>query len=276
MTKLVIAYRDNKLFAKYVPQIALLLQDEGCEVQTIVFPAETQSKDIRAALRSSVVLTTDLILPDWTCSILLPFCVWDKPERSLRGDENSNDFMTLDAYLCWTTKEVVRGKKLEEWGIGSEDATKGVLKQIVADALQHGAPNPQKIVIAQADLFDHLHLNYDRTKRTSDPLSTDSVVGWFQELFPNATIQLVSEASAPEPNSWLVADRHHVQENTLRHWRSRNPSMGLVFRLPLETAAQDLANLGLLSLDEAQFDTILRKYLQEHIREAVARISGAG
>lgn len=255
MKRLVVAYRDNDLFHKYVPEILELLPQQEVMIEKIVFSPQTDVKEIRSTLvkRLTIIKGPFSYLSDNTCTIrnlesegLLNRCYSDaSPEIRIRRS------LTLDDCFCLVADKM----------FSRQDFT-----SIFCRLAKSICENPSQIYVVERNITDHLwgmcrdgqHL-VKTTFAGSRYKFAQHIKGILEKLYPHTKVYVKETLESAirgavqscNENTLLVADRHCGIYDEMKDARDITtwPYNFKLFCLPFENAVFHLMTLGKIKQD---------------------------
>lgn len=244
MRKFFVAYRNNDLYATYVPRLL-----EGLNVVgTFVVPRGTELETVReaatAAVEKAVAAGATGIISDETCGhiadVPVPGDYWPRCRFGCH--------VTLDRLFAWQIENICPNNTIAEnfaW----------FAKQVVGDR------RVTSVVVAEDRIADHDLVGTDDDRQ---PFQNGARLEWMvrqlNQLFPNVAVKKVFKLQealefATDPEALLVLDRHcGIKEimdqkagwyNSLANW----PYPSMLMLLPLETCAANLASAGTIDFE---------------------------
>lgn len=229
-----IAYRDNGLYRRYMPELV-----KGLDiVDTFTIPQGTEFADMQeAAIRAAdraVSNGATCILSDWTCYRLTYAAKWDEPRFENKASLSSLFYEQIEK---WYPDNTVADNFL--W-FG---------KQLI------GQRTVKRFVVVWDHLRDHIFAGNDRQEMYA-PERGDWLAGLLKEAFPEASVLVVRYLDDAyeffqDPEALIVADRHCTKfdmpdlASDLGVW----PHAAMIYLLPFETTNSLLVNAGLCDRD---------------------------
>jgi|GEM_PF-6451471 len=227
--KLIVAYRDNSLFRKYVSGILAKLP-QGVEVEKIVFPEGTEKEEINRKMKEVFNPFPDntAYLSDMTCNEAqlkefgIPLEAYQERNR-----RNFMQFRHLDSAFSELTENLFVNLEATE-----------IFKKIAFAIIQE----PTRVFLVEKKIDDH--------PRGLAPNKWSELLN---ELYPAAEIFFVENLSEAlqqckdDERALIIADRHcgikvEMNYQSISTW----PYKARVFVLPFETALGHLAGLGVI------------------------------
>ncbi len=266
-------YRDNDLFARYVPKLEAFFKRSGCNVVTKVFPQGTSEEGIKAA--SVETDKADFIFADDT---------FYGATGGWTGDDQSE---SLDSDFRYSMQDT-----FEE--MGKESKFDGAFHNVLTEVLKNGTPRPEEVVIVRAKIRDHAFAREEGKRYIweSSEEAVHALEAVIRSVLPEVAIRTVDELDAEieqQLKLWLVMDRHVEPPARPATAETRDPleelrkslkqredpqaelhawldgfkeRSSMVFRLPLETMADDLGKFGISILDQKLFEQKLEDRMQ--------------
>ena len=157
---ILIIYRDNDLFEKYVPEIARILQAKGRKVEIKNFPRNTEGDEIKEWYDENLERLAGMeIISDGTASV--PYAL-----NKFQKEKGIKDIADLDGLMNKTTKITIFGPyKTDSYGIGQPEAIRSEdqsdqLKKFFAVMVKRILENkenmPSKIYIFTDYILSHV------------------------------------------------------------------------------------------------------------------------
>jgi len=233
----IIAYRDNDLFAEFVPRITQILERRGRAVSLQTFPRgsnvrteSNQSELIKIAKISLFGSPTDISgKTDRHIGIL---------DRTLRTSLNlpelerkttSSPGFELDAIIGDIITKHFCGELYSHDQMRSPEGAKSLFQK-TATTLAEKLGKPDHIVVDVRKITEHWPFI-----GADEQYAFQQISSWVREIFPECAVE---PGENPRDSGWFIVDRH----------QSTIPAgiEPLIFRLPVESGIHDLAALGLL------------------------------
>lgn len=243
MTTIVIVYRDNDLFGRYVPRIKTILQSLGHSVaiKVVARGVEPNKQEISDWLD----INHGKVLADRTCRVSL-----DHLNREARNSFSGNGPRTLSHELDSLIGGLIARKfRALTYCEGHSDISLDQAKSLFqsgARAMAEKFGAPTHVVIDPRYISSHWYRRQSEDLEVLQTLDT-----WIREIFSDCQVM---EGQDPPKQGWVIADRHQQHDATL-----------MVLRLPVETMIDDLASFGLLPLEVELTDDELEKVLKRRL-----------
>lgn len=271
MKKLIVAYRDNDLFRKYIPDM-LSQVPSGIDIEKIIFPARTDIDDIEKELTTKLkeIEVPFLYLSDRTCTIFLN-------DEALRrkcqdGEINIIGYQGgLDEGFSQIVKEIFETRdfvaifKNIAKTISKEPSVIYVIVDGIADHLYRGFQDA-----------DELFAEYRRSPRNPiDPYKfAEFLKGILEGLYPGIEVRVKKDILAffyadpfdQEHNVLLVADRHCDSSKDAERGPHGINTFGpkkKLFLLPFENAIAHLIMIGRIGGEELDSSVLYERIFAE-------------
>jgi 5'(3')-deoxyribonucleotidase len=221
--KIIVGYRENDLYDRYMPPIVAEMQSAGAEVELLTVPRGTEPTVIQQALRERI---TDLK----GASLFLDGTLADQLTQI---DEFKGVIHDIDRYMAPTDEMGIRNLNLAgtyDEVVAAMQQVSDVFKKYFKTAIKK--VEPKKIYIEKQWLSDHFPFNnqgamiymddpfVEHSFLADEPLTqnpTPLIFGWLVESgYPEDQIEIVqndtgtSEIPDLEEGSLLIVDRHYL------------------------------------------------------------------
>lgn len=258
MEKLIVVYRNNDLFEKYMPAI-LSHVPISFLVEKIVYPAGTELSHVAADLPGKFPHEEFYGLFDRTCDEVLrkvSGAEWEKLGHVTEyGDPVSwKKLKTIDELFWEATKKIIG---VDGYTPGSEEGFELGFKRLLGFLCES---EPPSIFVVSRCVTDHLSGELREKYRGGLSREDDEdrfvsfLEGALRELYSSAVVKVVRECSETEKGEGvlIVADRHCRITDIDTLWDITEwPHKAQLFLLPFENAIAHLTTLGKLA---EQFD----------------------
>ncbi len=293
---IMMVYRDNDAYSKYMPQLVKKLKDEGYEVELKIFPRETEEKDISAwANENKAQFVGKEVTSDGTLLRALK-----STNKSTNGgyvyypletfkEEFNCDWQGLDQYLDSAVRTILErklesevfGSKYEHKDIGTDKDNNGqedpkIASDIFQNLIRYVVKKtglPEKVLVAPHCLTDHAPYSEEYKNKTERKSVIDSQAA--EEIradliragIPGERITL--SLNQGETASWVIRDRHNRVIYSCLNFET-NPN-ALDLPLPLPNAFNYLIKRGLIELEKGDDEQIVET-IERNISGVIARI----
>ena len=291
---ILIIYRDNDLFEKYVPEIARILQAKGREVEIKNFPRGAEEDEIEEWYDENLErLAVTEIISDKTARV-----PYDLKEKGIRNTVN------LDTLMNRATKITIFGQYESKYGDDRPEVMKGdnrpdqlrefftvMMKRILEN--QENAPN--NTYIFTDHILDHVDKEVYTGIAYKDWKGNDVYERKLEELkktFPEELKKLLtgngidaekiiikSEKPSPEEfqeidqaGNWVIIDRHsYMFKEVVGYDQGRNPkyretvAKAKILYLPTESFYDSARETGLIDIPNKEFSQNLEKVIDEEL-----------
>ena len=287
---ILIIYRDNDLFEKYVPEIARILQAKGRKVEIKNFPRNTEGDEIKEWYDENLERLAGMeIISDGTASV--PYAL-----NKFQKEKGIKDIADLDGLMNKTTKITIFGPyKTDSYGIGQPEAIRSEdqsdqLKKFFAVMVKRILENkenmPSKIYIFTDYILSHVdkvaytgiahedqensevfQRKLEELKKTfpeelkgsliESGIDAEKIIIKSEELNPykeNNEFQKIDQTG-----NWIIVDRH---SNMLG---LRAITKAKILYLPTESFYDSAREAGLIDIPEEEFSQNLEKVIDEKL-----------
>jgi len=290
---ILIIYRDNDLFEKYVPEIARILQAKGRKVEIKNFPRNTEGDEIKEWYEENLERLAGVeIISDKTAHVPYKFHKFEK-EKGIKeiGDLdrdliNQTIMATMwgeKANLVFTSPD--RGLSVEQ-RLTFEDQQWNETYQVIIKRILESQENiPNNVYIFSDHILDHINLEA-YTEKDGDELSQKEMEE-FAEMFLEKLKRTLVESGidagkivikSEKPNqqefqeidqagNWVIIDRH----SKMFGGYNDNGVYGTTFsfakclNLPNSSFYSSAREVGLINIPEEEFSQNLEKVIDEKL-----------
>ena len=290
LPQILIIYRDNDLFEKYVPEIARIIQIKGREVEIKNFPRGAEEDEIKKWYEENMErLAGTEIISDKTADI--PYKL-DK----LKEEKGIKNIGNLDRDLIdRTIKATMWGEKADlvfnapDWGLPVEqrrtleDQRWNETYPVITKRILENQENmPNNVYIFSDRILDHVDLavytGIDSKDRDANKELFQRKMEELEKIFPEKLKRTLVESGidaekivikSEEPNqqelqeidqagNWVIIDRHsNMFRNVLRNAKCLN--------LPESSFYDSAREAGLIDIPEEEFSQNLEKVIDEKL-----------